>query len=229
MGNTLKTDNLEENSIDVFHDMAKGVFGTIPVIGPLVAELYGSIIPNQRLDRLADFLHKLSSKFEEMELDVEDIKNKLQSDSISSDMFDEVCMQASKSKSQERKEYLVNLLINGLNEKDTEKTKSMLLLDILRQLTDAEILILYSHTWKAKEDKSFRDLHSEIVDGPYVHMGSSNEELEDEAIYEAYKNRLYSLNLLKQESNGSYGYKYEITMLGKMLLRFVGFLGEHED
>lgn len=42
---------------DIPKILAKGIFGTIPIAGPLISEIVGSLIPNQRMDRIERLLH----------------------------------------------------------------------------------------------------------------------------------------------------------------------------
>src|SRR5688572_12945703 len=52
----------------------KGAAGTIPVVGGAIAELVGSIIPGQRMDRLVDFVERLGRKLAHVERDVLDAR-----------------------------------------------------------------------------------------------------------------------------------------------------------
>ncbi len=51
------------NRTDWLVTIAKGIAGSIPVVGPLSAELLGSFIPDQRMDRLERVLVVLEQKF----------------------------------------------------------------------------------------------------------------------------------------------------------------------
>ena len=53
---------LSLNKIDVAVFLAKGTFGALTYIGPIISEIIGTIIPNQRLDRISDFLSRLDEK-----------------------------------------------------------------------------------------------------------------------------------------------------------------------
>ena len=59
MGSKKKIMNTENTKKDYAVSIGKGILGAIPIVGPLMAETVGSIIPNQRIDRINDFLLKL--------------------------------------------------------------------------------------------------------------------------------------------------------------------------
>jgi hypothetical protein len=48
-----------KNYIDAVTVAAKGVLGGIPVVGPMVAEVVGALIPNQRVDRICRLVEEL--------------------------------------------------------------------------------------------------------------------------------------------------------------------------
>lgn len=224
MSNELDTEILEESGADASHSLIKGALGTIPIIGPMVSELYGSIIPRQRLDRLIEFVKLLSDKFDETRVNMDEIKKQLENNYIASDFFDEVCIQASKSRSEERKEYLSNILINGLTEEQMIESHFMILLEILGQLNDIEILILYSYTLKARRDSEFQEKYGALLMGPVVHLSAPQEVVDSGAIHKTYKNKLARLDLLEYNDRGS----LSITTLGKLILKQIGLLEDSE-
>jgi hypothetical protein len=50
---------IKTQAIDYVASGAKAALGVVPFAGSLLAEVAGSIIPNQRVDRIADFAFKL--------------------------------------------------------------------------------------------------------------------------------------------------------------------------
>ena len=55
------------NKKDLAVSLTKGALGAIPFVGGLVAEAVGTLIPNQRVERIADLLASLESMVSEME------------------------------------------------------------------------------------------------------------------------------------------------------------------
>ena len=54
--------SLQSQSVDYVVLAAKAVLGAVPFAGSLLAELAGTIIPNQRIDRLAKFAAELEAR-----------------------------------------------------------------------------------------------------------------------------------------------------------------------
>lgn len=54
--NNEKSQPIQTNAIDYVTAGAKAFLSAIPFVGSLLAEITGSIIPKQRVDRIADFV-----------------------------------------------------------------------------------------------------------------------------------------------------------------------------
>lgn len=61
---------------DIATIFTKGIVGAIPFVGPLAAEIVGTTIPNQRMDRIEKFLEKLEQKIKKM--DQEKVKESIE-------------------------------------------------------------------------------------------------------------------------------------------------------
>ena len=85
---------LEKNKTDLLTLAAKSVFGALPVAGPLLSELIGNLIPDQRIDRLVKYIIELERKLSD--LSAERIRELLK-DSECIDLFEEGFVQASPS------------------------------------------------------------------------------------------------------------------------------------
>lgn len=211
----------------------KATFGAIPYLGPLAAELVGNVIPNLREERIVSFLKVLSSKIDPEEKAKVEAKI-LEEKSI--DLMEDGFFQAARALSEERIEYIASLVKNGLTNEDAEHITYKKLLSILAELNDIEVLILISYSGGIMQQQDFRRKHQGIVTEPPVHLGSSQEEVDKHAIYEAHKVNLANLGLLKirfqrprrgespefDERTGmmkSSG--YDITDLGRLLLRSI--------
>jgi hypothetical protein len=47
---------MSSSKYDVASIILKGTLGAVPFVGPLAAEIIGTLIPNQRLSRIESFL-----------------------------------------------------------------------------------------------------------------------------------------------------------------------------
>jgi hypothetical protein len=235
-------EDLETNETDVLVSYSKGIAGAFPFIGAFFGEMIGTFIPNQRVDRITQFLEILDRKLQEMGENIETLKDKMSNESFLN-LFEEASWQSVKSSSKERKEYLSSILVNGLNDESLEEIQKNIFLNILSELNDLEILILFSHTWKARSDESFFKNNEKVLMGPRAYISSTQEEIDRETLHKTYKGKLVRLNLLKlkftkpkkgefpdfDEKTGMIKASgYEITSLGSLFLKYIDMLGKEE-
>lgn len=228
--------DLNPNGVDDTATFWKITLGLLPVAGPIFAEIVGALIPNQRMDRITEFLKILDQRLGALGYDMETLKEKMTEESYTN-LFEEGTWQAARTSSTERKEYIANLLVNGLNDEVLDELQKGVFLKILSELNDAEILILYSYTYKMQRDEEFHELHQGILIGPSAHMGSDSDEINDETVYKTYREKLVRLNLLnltfpsvKKGEIPEFDPKtgmiksrgHELTSLGRLFLKYIG-------
>jgi hypothetical protein len=228
-----QSDKLVPQSIDYVTSAAKAVLGAIPFAGSLLAELAGIVIPNQRIDRIEKFAVTLEHRFSEFEKDF--VQSQLRNESFT-DLLEEGLRQASRSLSDERREYIANLVANSLSPKAIEYIESKQLLRLLGELNDAEIIWLKSHDFLMENQEEFLEKHRSVLEPVMAHMVDPPEVLDKEAIQKSYQDHLTQLGLLeiryrfdRETSRPLYDAvgkpqvdKYEITWLGRTLLRYIG-------
>lgn len=225
---------------DIAAIIGKGLLGAIPFVGPMAAEIIGAVIPNQRIDRIESLLKLLESKIpEEHRSKVE--KNIYSPESI--DLIEDGFIQASRALSEERKEYIASLLKNSLTEDEVKHIEYKRLLSILDDLNDLEVLILKSQTMYRghPEHQEFWETHEGALTPPMAHMRSSQEDIDKYTIYQTHKFHLANVGLLQakfkkpkrgelpdfDEKTGMIKAQgYEITSLGRLLLRSIDQSGE---
>lgn len=235
MKNIIDSDDLKNKTSDYVTIAVKGALGAIPFAGSLLAELAGTVIPNQRMERIVRFAEVLESRI--CNLEQEYVKKELNNEYFS-DLFEEAVRQASRSLSDERREYLATLLANSLSMHDIEYFESKHLLRILNEINDIEIIWLrfYAHNTMTG-DTEFREKHSAIITPVLATFTDPPSVIDKEALQESYKTHLVQLSLLqtryhidsrtnlpeydrfsgRQKEQG-----YEITRLGELLLRQIG-------
>ena len=57
---------MKNSKEDIIAIVGKGAVGAIPFVGPMAAEIIGALIPNQRMDRLEQFLKELDLKMNQL-------------------------------------------------------------------------------------------------------------------------------------------------------------------
>ena len=218
---------------DVISIISKGVLGAMPFIGPLAAEIVGAIIPNQRIERIESLLEQIENK-----LTKEDQQRLKQTIALpeSIDLIEEGFLQASRSLSTTRREYIASLLKNSLCEDQIKYIENKRLLILLGQLNDIEILILRSYSLRKGDPafNSFWETHKKTLSPPPAHTGSTQEEVDRYTIFQTHKMNLNNMGLLranfKKPKKGEFpefdsntgkikANGYSLTPLARMLLQ----------
>jgi len=231
---------LGNTSTDIIANIAKGATGAVPIVGSLIAEVVGNIIPNQRVDRIVQFVQQLEKRLGSLEQEV--LRNKLlQPEAV--DLLEDAFSQAARATSQERIGHIANVVANGLSEEELKQTEAKRMLWLLGQLNDSEVIILRSelaHTYEEVDaDADFRSKHAELLAPDVLYTGLPQEEFEKAALKQSYQQRLHELGLLRyrfrrpqrgalpefdentgmMKATGS-----QVTTLGEMLLRYLNLI-----
>lgn len=222
---------LANNKTDYAIASAKAILGALPA-GSILTELVGTIIPNQRIDRIAKFAEELDTK-----LSKEIIHLQL-SDENFTDLLEESLKQAARAITDERRQYISSIIANSISSDKIEFIESKQLLKILGELNDIEIIWLRSFmVGFFSMDKDFYTKHEDILTLIATTIGISRDEpaFDKSTLQQNYREHLVQLGLLK------YRYKmdsktnflqinhgtpqtsgYEITRLGRLLLKHIG-------
>ncbi len=220
--------------VDHVTSVVKGAIGAVPIAGPLLAEIAGTLIPNQRIDRLAKFAETLGERL----ADVEDATLRANlTDENFTDAVEESLRQAARSTSDERRAYIASVLANGIKSDNIDFIETKHLLRLLGEINDIEVIWLRAYFgWHwGERDGEFHRRHAVILAPAVAYLGSSQEEHERASMQESYKLHLESLGLLKSriqfdnktklpEFDKNEGFKksgYEITPLGQLLIRYI--------
>ncbi len=226
---------VKTQAIDYVSSGAKAVLGAIPFAGPLLTEIAGSIIPHQRIDRIADFATKLQSRIAYLE--EEEVRAHL-SDEEFTDLVEEALRQAARSTTEERRYQLASLVSQSLSNEAIEHAESKHLMRLLGELNNLEVLWLrFFNVSTIGGDQEFRGLHDDVFEERVAYIGCSTKELSDHALQESYKDHLAQLGLLTRHISkqngmpefdhftGDFKISYsEASSLGRLLLRSIGLI-----
>ena len=230
------------NSADKVTAFAKGVLGAVPFVGPMAAEIVGAVIPNQRVDRLVRFFELLEERVKHLE-QASFYEKCLEQDSV--DLIEDALLQSARAKSEERLNYIADIVANGLVSGEKERLESQKMLWLLEKVSNIEVILLRGQLPgdgdEYRADAKFQTTHNEILKSRALDMGSSDEEFDEEALYSSFKMHLVDLTLLrpnfrkprrgefpefdhrtgKMKASG-----HAVTRLGKMLLRQLKLMPE---
>ena len=212
--------DLDSNSRDRLVSVAKGVAGACPVIGPMASEAIGTLIPNQRLDRVVEFLRQLEGEITAVDARLEIFERNLQTPK-GLDVMEEGLIQAARSVAEERKERLARLVGRSLTTEEIKYEESRKLLNLFRELTDPEILWLIFYSMNPTLGRGpYSELvekHPDVLEPVSREMGAPQEQVDRGALQDSYKNALLRFGLIEKDGRSN-----RITTLGRLLVRYIG-------
>lgn len=234
---TNSSEIVKAQAVDYLASGARAALSAIPFAGSLLAEVAGSIIPNQRVDRIADFAAKLEERIADLE-EVQ-VRSELHDEEFT-DLLEESLTQASRAVSEDRRKYLASLVATSLTTEAVKHSEAKHLMRILGELNDVEILWLrYYLVPTIGGDEEFRDLHKDVFEPVAATTSSSSEELDDHALQQSYRDHLVRLGLVREYlRKGKDGLpefdrmtgqpkvsRWQASQLGRLLLRSIGMVG----
>lgn len=238
----VESTDLAPKTVDYVVSVAKAAFGVVPFAGSLLTELADTLIPNQRIDRLTQFAKILEVKLESIEKDF--VRAQLHNENFT-DLVEEGLRQSARSLTDERREYIASIIANSLSSEDIEYLESKHLLRLLGEINDVEVIWLRSYLNPIMGgDSEFRDKHQDILVPVRVHIGATQAVHDKNTFQKDYKEHLARLGLLSPkyqtdsktklpEFDSSTGHMkirgYELTSLGRLLLRNLGFRREGNE
>jgi hypothetical protein len=232
-------DDLKTNKADWAVSVAKSVGGVVPFAGPLVNELIGNLIPNQRIDRLEKYILELDKRLSQID---ENLTKKSFENKECIDLIEEGFAHASRATSDERREYIASIIANGLDEDKIAYSESKYLLKLLQDLNDIDIIWLRAFHLPNQE---FVKTHQSILNPDRADFDSKDRIKEKDALRNSYIKHIERLGLIKtkpkvertsrelraklgpvfNEFIGKQIFEYpEITILGRMLLKQIDLL-----
>lgn len=229
--------SVSDTTVDKLTAINKGLLGMLPAVGSILSEIFGSLIPQQRMDRVAAVLKIFDAKIAALEMSAEVLQNLMTAETFV-DLFEDAMFQGARALSDERREYIASFLVNSLTQEELAHLQEKRLLALLGELNDIEILILKYHSLRlnAGQQQEFYTRHADVIAIPRPYMGGPEEDTKQYAIHKSYIAHLESLNLLqitykkpkkdqlhemdlktgKIEAKG-----VSISVLGKLLLQYI--------
>jgi len=175
------TDGLDTEAKDRAFSVAKATLSYIPFAGPALAELVSVTIPNQRMDRFAEFMRLLNERVETIESILND-KGKSYPERIA--LIETGAEQSSRARSNVRIQHIAALVVQGIDQNEQGALESHRILRILPQIDDQELLLLFFFGGSAQQKQ---DAYSSL-NLPKQLQYTSSEELRK-------KHRLFVLGL----------------------------------
>lgn len=231
-------DRLDEDYRDQLVAIGKGAVSLVPLVGGPLAEIIGSVVPNQRADRITTFVRELDERIKAV---AEAVRESLVKNKAKIDLIEEGGYQAARAISSERIAQIVEAVARGLEENDADVIRRRRLLVILGELDDDEIALLnaYGRTYGGADRGAF-----ERINRPErPHMQSSVAVRENDRLYQVGKEHLLRLELLKRNygsvkkgqtpefdpKEGDFKHTVEVSYLGRLLLKEIGMITPFDE
>lgn len=213
--------DLDTSTRDRLVSVAQGVSGACPVVGPILSEAIGQLIPNQRLDRVVSFLKTLEEDFANLQSRLDCIeRNSATPEGL--DILEEGVLQAARSVSKDRQKWLAAIVGNSLSSESLKYEESRKLLNLYRELADPELIwLIYisePQTLSSPYHQKLMEQYPDVLHPASKSFGMSQEEADRSALQDGYKNTLLRLGLATLKQNGQ---TLEISALGRLLVRYI--------
>ena len=234
--------HLGESKEDQIVKVLRTIATTIPYAGNIITELIETVIPNQRIDRIEKYIKILVREIEE--INEEKLELEMEKEECI-DLFEESFIQASRTITNERREYIAKIVKNGIEDEKIEYIDSKYIMRIIQELNDNEIIWLRFYLNSTiGGDEEFRNKHNNILQPITATLGADEETLNKKSIQDSYKDHLQRLNLVtshikinkdtglpvydKIKNEPKERYK-SITNLGRLVLEQIGLYDNEID
>lgn len=202
---------------DYTASMVRVLSGVAGPAGTLLAELVTVGIARQRQERLTEYLQSLAERTSQLEGDVESLRGRLH-DPERVELFEVGALAAARASSADRRTYIAELVARGLTRDERSADEAKKLLNVLNDLTDAEVITLM-HWAGSGGDGELYEKHEDILRPPRRVAGAPQGEQDRAALQEGYLRNLQRLGLM---DDGTPAGSRSVTDFGRMLLRYVG-------
>lgn len=187
--------NLDNNQSDNAVVALKMAIGMVPLVGSILTEVVGVVIPNQKIDRIKLFVEALAEKVKYIDADVLKIKMKTEQ---FTDLFEDAAYQASRALTDERREYIANFLKNSLTSDEIDHLGEKKLLGVLNELNDAEIIHLkYKALDHHDEQMAYYETHRDVLEAESPGFGNTMTEYDKLSLWRSYRSKLIDLGLVQ--------------------------------
>lgn len=231
--------SLGTNGTDLLTSFSKSALSMVPIAGPFLSEIVGTIIPNQRIDRLIEYIKELNKRITKIQTER---LEELSKNEEFVDLAEEGFIQASRATTSERRQYIASIIENGINDEAISFLQSKYLLKLLSELNDVEIIWLWSYVYPVKKsDVEFSEKHKNVLTPISSYSGVDKETRNSASIQDSYKEHLERLHLIESKilydrktgfpEFDKYAGKLKtssrsLTYLGRLLLEQIGLINE---
>lgn len=228
---------LQESASDHAAKFLKVVSSPFPFVGAFFGEVMTSVIPGQRLDRIADYLHRLSRRFRDSQSTVEGLQQSM--NEIRLEVLELGAFAAARSISPERREQISAAVFNGITADERAARNAAWVLRLMQDLSEDDIALLCAYAPSIRDRPGWLDLHPGIAgllradesqmarSGPPSEKPALSTEL---MMVNLQRLRLVSLGLIRSDQMGmqvmpghpmDLTYRYDLSPIGILVLEML--------
>lgn len=218
---------LKNNISDAIASVLKGLVGAIPYGGAALAEILSWAIPNQRMDRVCNYIEHLTTQILKLEESQNEWIEKLKNSKNNLLLFELAAKYSMESNSDILHHCYAYYVFNAVKNKTLEDSRSEKLLRTLSELTEEEIihLINFSHSKAMFTTSEFDKKYEDIIMPKSV-----SDRIPENEIHNAFRNE-YILTLeqkglitIMSRRDGNYPIEYKnvrLTEYGYLLVEAI--------
>lgn len=216
--------SLGQNKNDIGAVIARSALGAIPFFGPLFGEVVTQIIPNQRMDRIVQYLEFLQHDLSEMKDKIETFQRNL-STPHGIELLEDCMISAGRSSSEIRKQRLARLTFKSLTCDPINFSEAKKMINLYSELTDEELIMLvyYREPSYFGSGGNYDDYHTimrakfpEVLEPISATYGQDPEVYRRKALQDSHRETLLQKGLCTKQDRS-----FSISPLGKILAEYI--------
>ncbi len=233
MNDEHSTPKLDTSATDLAVSTAKGFLGLVPFVGGLLTELIGVTVPNQRMDRIADYLKELDKRIANFDCEQ---KERFAGGPAYIDLVEEGALRAIRATTAERRAQIAAIVAKGLSSNDRQAIEAKRLLDIFSALDQDDVVMLKFYDVRHGDRyEAFADKYAYLLEALHATVVSEPEIRTRAALRAAITSKLVRYDLIREtlmsRTGGVIGIAdqmiepsgdFLITELGRMILQEAG-------
>ena len=209
--------DINTNKSDIAAALARAIIGAAPAIGPLMAEVITNQIPNQKLERVVRFMVVLEDRLGYVEKDV--LNQKFLTEEFG-DLLEDALPQAARALTEERRQYIANLLTRSLTDDELDHVAQKRLLARLNAVNDAELVLLKFYSLPVGSERDLMISKYPFIRANLAVQSKNQPNTKEDIMFEEYWGHLVMTSLVF----GNQGQEEKPTKLGLVLLNYVGLI-----
>jgi len=187
--------SLKTNGTDRATSLAMALAGMLPVAGSLISELISNVVPNQRADRIANYVTALGQRIASLEVEARPKLEDMTPEKTA--LFEDGAFASARALSDERIEQIARMVVAGMSGDERDAEYQRRYLRLLQDLFDTDLVALHSiASWRGvpTSTKLMSNGDAKLASDEELRTRSDRRSIESDQ-----QERLKRLGLVRQE------------------------------